>query len=280
MREKITSDILLESGVKSAHTAFYRVHIDYGEGPIYFGLYIAVEIIEDSVLKSQFDDGTGNCYKPDGPSASFVGSFDKKSFKKKNNKKSGDWGDVEKIYTILNSTERVSNPMQWRNDIESVFDVPSFIKWLAINTTIQNWDSYGCAPHNYYLYHSVASGKLVWIPWDHNEAMESKGRGLSISLNDVSEDWPLIKYLMEQQEYQNIYKEDMKSFVTSIFNSRYMDKRIDRYQDLITPFIVGENGEHKGYTFLNSTNEFYKSIDQLKKHIENRNNIANKYLGL
>lgn len=280
IREKITSDILIESGVKAAHTAYYRVYIDYGEGPVYFGLYTVVEIVEDTMLKTQFDDGSGNCYKPDGPSASFVGSFEKKSFVKKNNKKSSDWSDVEKFYKILNSPERLSNPMQWCNDIESVFDVHNFIKWLAINTTIQNWDSYGSVPHNYYLYHSATSGKLVWIPWDHNEAMEGKGRELSISLSNVSEDWPLIKFLMEQPEYQKIYKEAMKSFIVNIFNTKSMNNRIDRYKTMITPFVIGENGEQRGYTFLDLPNEFYNSIDQIKKHVERRNKIAIKYLGL
>jgi len=280
MREKITSDILIESGVKAAHTAYYRVYIDYGEGPIYFGLFTVVEIIEDTMLKTQFDDGSGNCYKPDGPSALFVGSFDKESFVKKNNKKSNDWSDVENLYRILNSPKRLLNSKQWCNDIESVFDVPSFIKWLAINTTIQNWDSYGSVPHNYYLYHCATSGKLVWIPWDHNEAMESRGRGLSISLSDVSVDWPLIRFLMDQPDYQKMYKEAMKLFILNTFNPNSMNNRIDRYKTMITPFVIGEYGEQKEYTFIDSSDEFYNSIDQLKKHVERRNKIASKYLGL
>ena len=39
LREKVTADIFREFGVPSAHTAFYEVYVNYGEGPIYFGLY-------------------------------------------------------------------------------------------------------------------------------------------------------------------------------------------------------------------------------------------------
>src|SRR5690606_8295580 len=42
LREKVTADIFREAGVPSAHTAFYAIYVDYGDGPIYFGLYTAV----------------------------------------------------------------------------------------------------------------------------------------------------------------------------------------------------------------------------------------------
>lgn len=276
LREKITSDIFRESGVRTAQTAFYAVYIDYGKGPIYFGLYTMVEIVEDTMLKTQFGDSTGSCYKPEGRSATFRGMFDKQSFEKKNNKEKKDWSDVENFIKALNSDERKSRPEQWRSDLESVFDVPNFLKWLAINTTIQNWDSYGIVPHNFYLFHNTSSNKLVWIPWDHNEAMEGRGRGLSISLKDVTEEWPLIKYLMDQPEYQVMYKNAMSAFIINTFSSDCMIKRIDHFKNMITPFVVKEQ---KGYTFLNSIDDFNESINQLKKHIEKRNQIAKDYLG-
>ena len=38
LREKVTHDVFREAGVPAPHTAFYRLYIDYGEGPTYFGL--------------------------------------------------------------------------------------------------------------------------------------------------------------------------------------------------------------------------------------------------
>lgn len=36
IREKVASDIFMDSGIATAHTAFYEVYVDYGDGPIYF----------------------------------------------------------------------------------------------------------------------------------------------------------------------------------------------------------------------------------------------------
>ena len=52
-----------------------------------------------------------------------------------------------------------------------MFDVDHFLKWLAVNTAIDNWDTYGAMAHNYYLYGDPRQkGRLQWIPWDNNMA--------------------------------------------------------------------------------------------------------------
>lgn len=58
---------------------------------------------------------------------------------------------------------------------------------------MQNWDTYGRMTHNYYLYNNPESGKLEWIPWDNNEALQDgkMGGALSLSLSEVGVNWPL-----------------------------------------------------------------------------------------
>ena len=55
LREKVAADVFRDAGVVSSQTAFYEVYIDYGEGPQYFGLYTAVEIVDDTVIETQFE---------------------------------------------------------------------------------------------------------------------------------------------------------------------------------------------------------------------------------
>ena len=68
----------------AAHTSFCRVFVDFGEGPIYFGLYTIIEEVDDTVIDDQFDDDDGNLYKPEGTGASFAfGTFSERTFTKK-----------------------------------------------------------------------------------------------------------------------------------------------------------------------------------------------------
>ena len=39
----------------------------------------------------------------------------------------------------------------WRANLETVIDTNVFLKYLAVNTVVQNWDTYGRMTHNYYL---------------------------------------------------------------------------------------------------------------------------------
>lgn len=173
IREKIAPDIFRESGVPAAQTAFYRVYIDHGQGSKYFGLYTMVEIPDSPMLQTQFKKDGGNLYKPEGEGAKFK-TFDEKSFEKKTNEKTSDWSDIKSVFTALNSSR--DNAEQWRSTLEKSFDVDGFLRYLAVNTFIQNWDTYGQMAHNYYLYNDPADKLIHWIPWDHNMSLSS-GRG-------------------------------------------------------------------------------------------------------
>ena len=83
--------------------------------------------------------------------------------------------DILALFDALHDESRISEPATWRANLEAVFNVDTFIHWLAVNTVIQNWDTYGTMAHNYYLYNDPTTGLLTWIPWDNNEALTSGG---------------------------------------------------------------------------------------------------------
>ena len=54
-------------------TAFFRVFIDHGDGPEYFGLYTGMELPSDEAfLDTQLGGHKGNLYKPDGSGATWA----------------------------------------------------------------------------------------------------------------------------------------------------------------------------------------------------------------
>jgi spore coat protein H len=145
------------AGIPSAQTSFYKVFIDFGAGLKYCGVYTMVEIVDDTMIKNQFGNDAGNLYKPESTFVSFVLN----KFEKKNNETENNYDDVVSLINTLHSSLRLQNPEQWRTSLEAVFDADHFMKWLAINTAMQNWDSYGRMAHNYYLYHQSRQGPYV-----------------------------------------------------------------------------------------------------------------------
>jgi spore coat protein H len=289
MREAVAYDLLEEAGLVAAETAYYEVTLDYGEGPVNLGLYVVIEVVDDTVIGRYFDDDSGNIYEAEGAAASLAeGTFDqiKDSFQKENNEQEADWSDIEALYNVLHSEERTTDPQAWRAKLESLFDVDAFLEWLAIGAVIQHWDAYGSMTHNYYLYHDPGSGRLAWISWDHNQVLggmggpggrreqpaaegaEAKeppagmeepgvrvggpggqmggpggGRNTSLDKANVGDNWPLIRYLLDDPTYYERYISYLEETSSGLFDPDKLAQKYQQLAELIAPYAAEEEGK-------------------------------------
>lgn len=319
IREKVVADIFRAAGVPAARTAFYRIYIDYGEGAKYFGLYTMVEAPDKPMLQQQFKSAEGNLYKPEGNGAKFV-TFDEKSFTKKTNETTSDWNDIKAIFSALNASR--ADAAKWRAGLEKVFDVNGYLNYLAVNTLIQNWDTYGRMAHNYYLYTDPGDGLTHWIPWDNNMALGGSmgggmggpggvnppgqpgaspaasaspspaanlpqmrpggGQGgpgggalsLELSSSEVSQDWPMIRFLMDDPIYHAKYVAQVDKARKGAFATEPTKQRYQAAHNLISPYVVGSEGEQQEATLLSSQAAFTSSLDELYTQLESRQQAA------
>lgn len=279
LREKVATDVFRNAGLAASHTAFYTLYVDHGDGPQYFGVYTLVEEVDDTVLDEQFSNDDGNLYKPDGDAASFAsGTYDEDEYVKKTNEDEADFSDVESLLNILNSATRMTDTPAWRADLEEIFDTDVFLKYLAVNTVIQNWDTYGRMTHNYYLYNDPETSKLTWIPWDNNESLQEGNQGGSPALDfsDVTaSEWPLIGYLYQDDVYKAQYDTYVQEVVDGAFNTATMQSLYSSYASLVAPYAAAEE---PGFSFLNSSADFDAAINELNAHVSQRASAVNTYL--
>ncbi|GAC21104.1 CotH kinase family protein [Paraglaciecola arctica] len=279
MREKVAADVFRNAGMAISNTAFYSLYVDHGNGPEYFGLYTLVEEIDDTVIDTQFNDNDGNLYKPEDDGATFAeGSFSQESFEKKTNEDDEDWSDILALFDALHDDTRTSDPATWRANLEAVFDVDVFLTYLAVNGIIQNWDTYGRMPHNYYLYNDPDTGLLTWIPWDNNEALQTgkQGGALALDFSGLNSDsWPLIGKIYADEVYQARYNELLLEVISSAFETNSIQATYDQYSALIEPEATSEV---TGYSFLTSDNDFYQEVEALDQHAEQRAEAVSDYL--
>ncbi|WP_434036058.1 CotH kinase family protein [Formosa sp. 4Alg 33] len=279
LREKVAADVFRDAGLAVSHTAFYTVYVDHGDGPEYFGVYTLVEEVDDTVIDTQFSDNDGNLYKPDGDGASFAsGTFSEDVFVKKTNEDDADFTDIQDLFTALHASNRTTDPEAWRSELESILDTDTFLKYLAVNTVIQNWDTYGRMTHNYFLYNNPDTERLSWIPWDNNEALQrGNGQGaVSIDFSNVSStEWPLIGYLYADDTYKAQYDAYVQETIDNAFNSSTIQAKYATYSALIEPYATTEIS---GYSFLNSSYDFQTAVNELKNHVLERTSTATSYL--
>jgi len=266
VRDKLGTDIFGDFGVPVPATAFYRVVVDHGEGPVYFGLYTAIELPSDhSFLDRSFGGHDGNLYKPEGTGATWS-VFDTATLGKENHEDEADFSDASALFDALHADR--TDSAAFRAGLEQRLNVDGFLRWLALNTLIQDFDTYGSMSHNYYLYaDSADAGRFEWIPWDHTFAFGGAigmGEALRLDLATVTDQWPLIRFLMDDAVYGAHYRELVAEAASAY--SKFAESHFQAAHDLIAEFVVGPNGEIEQHTLLASPEEFETAHTTLLAH--------------
>ena len=127
------------------------------------------------------------------------------------------------------------------------------------------------------MYHNTATDKLVWIPWDNNEALSDFMREpLPLSMDIVTSDWPLIKYLIEQDDYRALYESYLLQTIEGPFNPSTIKNTYQYYHDLVADYA---EAEQEDYTFLHTISDFTNALDEQYDHADRRYDAVMEYLG-
>lgn len=169
MREYISYKIMGELGLDVPECAYSHITVNGEE----WGLYLAVEPVDEVFLAEHFADATGDLYKPEGMGGTgadlVYNGDDISSYTGLNLKTNEDTSDGKEIIALMKALEDGEN-------LEDLLDVESALKYIAANVALANFDSYlGNTTHNYYLYEE--DGYFTVIPWDMNLAFGGFGDG-------------------------------------------------------------------------------------------------------
>lgn len=166
MREKLFMDFARKY-VPAPRSVYTRLYIN----DEYYGLYLAVEHIDNTFIETHFGDYKhGNIYKAEmlatlsyfGPDPELYNGF----YELKNNEAINDWSDLIELTRTLTLTPLEELPAK----IEPVLDVKSVLYTLALLDLFVSLDSYIGNARNYYLYRNGNTGKFTMLLWDANLA--------------------------------------------------------------------------------------------------------------
>lgn len=258
-----------------------------------WGLYLAVEGVEESFLQRNYGSGYGELYKPD--SMDFGGGrgngkdFDPDEFQRQDAPSGGGGGnspgisgsasdvklqyiddDPDSYSNIFDSAKtEISDSDQARliaslkslsafENLEEVLDMDQVLRYFVVHNFVVNGDSYtGSMIHNYYLYEE--DGKLSMIPWDYNLAFGTfSGGSASSSVNDpiddVLSDRPMQAWIFSDETYTRMYHALYAEFLDSAGFSQIIE---DAYA-LIASYVEKDPGKFCTYE------EFQSGVQALK----------------
>ena len=282
MKDYLTYQMMNEFGVSAPLCSFVYITVN-GED---WGLYLAVEGVEESFLQRNYGNNYGELYKPD--SMNFGGGRGNgKNFDAQNMGGGMSMGtsDVKLKYidddpasysNIFSSAKTdISDADQKRliqslkilssgEEIKSVVDVDKVLRYFVVHNFVCNGDSYtGSMIHNYYLYEE--NGKLSMIPWDYNLAYGTfMGGNVTEEVNSPIDslvsggaigDRPMVDWIFGNEQYTELYHQYFENFLSSVDYTEI----IENAKSLIKDYV--EKDPTKFYTY----EEFLQGVETLKE---------------
>ncbi len=141
-RDKIAYDLYRRAGVLAPRATYAEVF--FKNEPL--GIYTMIDQIDLTFLKENFASDQGSLIK---------GTFSSVELK---------YGDMIDYTNYIDN----ANALNFGDYV----NLETYLKLLAIDVLIEDWDSYGYERHNYYVYYEPKSERINFITWDHNFAFD------------------------------------------------------------------------------------------------------------
>ncbi len=262
LREKLFMDFARRF-VPAIRLVHCRLYIN-GE---YYGLYVAAEHIDKTLVKDRFGDGEdGNLWEGEqAADLTWLGSSPEVYFPRyplRTNEEENDYTALIQFIDVLNHTDANELPAE----IEPLADVSGMLYNLALCNLFANLDSYIGSAHNYYLYAREDSGRMTQLLWDANEAF---GRFIFGGITDMirlpplwtpaGSPRPLASKLWGVSAYQRLYLRALAQMLREGFSTASMQAEIDRLAGLIRGDVYAD--PRKFYTNAEFEANLYNDIN-------------------
>jgi hypothetical protein len=284
IRAKLCWDLLRRFGVPAPRSNHVRLYINGN----YHGLYISVEHIDEEFVLSRFGNQDGNLFKclypadlvylGNDPSFYQTEVFGRRPYDLKTNKLQDDYTDLAHFIDVLNNT-----PAQdLACELAKVFNLDDYLKILAFDLIVADWDGYVFNKNNYYLYHNTATGKFEYIPYDLDNTFGIDWFSIDWGTRylydwDPDEPRPLYTRIINTPELKDKLSFYINMLIGGIMDPVAFYPHIDSLRDMIAPFVQTDPFYplDYGYTY----DDFLLSYDQplgahvtygLKQYIETR----------
>lgn len=275
MKEYLTYQMMHSIDADAPLCSYVNITVN-GEN---WGLYLALESVEDSYLERNYGSDYGELYKPEsmseggGQGAGGEGSDDVKLVYSDDEYDSyANIFDNAKTDITDTDKDRLIEALKQLNsgeNIEDVVDVESVIKYFVVHNFVCNFDRYtGTMIHNYYLYEE--DGKLSMIPWDYNLAFggfqDVKDANTLVNYpidtpvsGETVDSRPMLAWIFSNEEYTELYHKYFAEFISTYFDSGEFSETIDSVESMISSFVEEDSTKFCTYE------EFQTGVETLKE---------------
>jgi spore coat protein H len=168
------------------------------------------------------------------------------AYGKMNNEDEADYHDIVELCRAIDGTQYPSED-EFMQAIEDAINVDAFLRYIAVVTILDNWDSYPYTGNNFYLFNNPVSGRFEWIPWDLTWGGNSNTPLFGRADPGLIGDAPLYDRVFEVEAYQRQYAAYVDLLLRYWFNPGNITQKAQAYNRMIAPYISQSTGDTAFY---------------------------------
>jgi len=264
MREKLAYEMMAFAGLPASHVAYIELWIDITDDDqpaLYWGVYTLVERVDNKYLSNRFgrDSKGGNLYKAShaqrGPMdlryygesiEQYPSQNGQYAYGKMNNEEEADFSDIIELCRVIDGTQYTSDE-DFMHALEEVINVDAFLRYIAVVTILDNWDSYVYTGNNFYLFNNSITDRFEWIPWDLAWGGNPQAPLFGRSEFGLVESAPLYDTVFQVEAYKSKYAAYVDLLLRFWFTSENLSDKAQTYQRLIAPYVSQSTGDKAFY---------------------------------
>lgn len=297
LMEKLSYELMHFAGLPASHVTFVEFWIDFTDDsapPQFWGVYTMIERVDRKFLNSRFspDAKDGNLYKAShaqrGPMdlVYYGESIDDYptvnglvAYGKENNEEENDYSDIIELCRVIDGTD-YDSPEAFAEALEEVFNVDSYLRYMAVTALTMNWDTYPNTGNNFYLFHDPVTDRFEWIPWDLTWGGETRMPLFTRGEFLVSPYAPLFERVFEVERYRRQYAAYLDLLMRFAFNYETINSQAQSYHNMIAPYVHQASGDLMYYSNTGwfTPDEFNNSWQELALLAHERNQFVRKVL--
>jgi spore coat protein H len=262
--EKLAYEMMRFTGLPASHVAYVELWIDINDDSLpaeYWGVYTLVERVDNKYINNRFgrDSEGGNLYKAShaqrGPMdliyygesiTDYPSHNGQYAYGKMNNEAEADYSDIIELCRVVDGTQYASEA-ELVQAFEKAINVDAFLRYIAVITILDNWDSYPYTGNNFYLFNNPASGRFEWIPWDLAWGGNAQAGLFPTAGAGLVERAPLADQVFGVESYRSQYLAYVDLLLRYWFNEQNITDQVEKYHRLIAPYITQETGDKAFY---------------------------------
>ena len=262
MRARIAWELAQDAGMPAPRVNHVRLFIN-GQA---FGLYANIEHMNDDYVEHRYARDAGNLYKclwpadlanlGTDPNSYKLWSGGRRVYELKTNETLDDYSGLARFVTALHATTST----QALCALDSVFNVNSYLKWLAWEVTTGHWDNHSFNKNNFYLYEDPASGLIEFISYDADNTFGVDWFNIDWATRSPFQfgTYPLYTKIVTNPAAQRRLKLFLNEFGT-LAGSAAWRNRNEALRTQLAPFV--EEDVYRTYDYGYDSLDFWNALD-------------------